>query len=220
MATISRSQNLLKKLSIEDVNPGACYGPDGWITDSQGSRMISYNPATGDPIAAVVQSGPETYERVVAEAARAFDAWRMTPAPKRGDVVRDLGERAAGDERTAGRPRQPRNGQDPRGRTRRSAGNDRYLRLRGRIVAPALRPDDGLGAPRASHDGAMASAGRHRRDHGIQLSCRRVVLEQRDRRGVRRSGGLEAGRTDPAVRDCRAAHRQPGDGGSQPARHL
>ena len=91
MATITRSENLLKKLSIEDVNPGACYGPDGWITDPQGSRMVSYNPATGDPIAAVVQSGPETYERIVAEAARAFDAWRMTPAPKRGAVVRDLG---------------------------------------------------------------------------------------------------------------------------------
>ena len=91
MASISRSGNLLKKLSIEDVNPGACYGPDGWIADSQGSRMVSYNPATGDPIAAVVQAGPETYERVVAEAARAFDAWRMIPAPKRGAVVRDLG---------------------------------------------------------------------------------------------------------------------------------
>ena len=91
MAFISRPGNLLKKLSIEDVNPGACYGPNGWITDAHGSRMVSYNPATGDPIAAVVQSGPETYERIVAEAGRAFDGWRMTPAPKRGAVVRDLG---------------------------------------------------------------------------------------------------------------------------------
>ncbi len=63
MASISGSGNLLKKLSIADVNPGACYGPDGWIADSHGSRMISCNPATGDPIAAVVQSGPETYVR-------------------------------------------------------------------------------------------------------------------------------------------------------------
>ena len=87
----SKSQNLLKKLSIEDVNPGACYGPDGWLADPRGSTVVSYNPATGDAIAAVTQSGPEMYERVVAEAARAFDAWRMTPAPKRGALVRQLG---------------------------------------------------------------------------------------------------------------------------------
>jgi aldehyde dehydrogenase (NAD+) len=83
--------SLLKKLAITDVNPGACYGPDGWIVDSQGSEVASCNPATGEPIARVVQARPEIYERVLAEAGRAFDSWRMVPAPKRGEVVRDLG---------------------------------------------------------------------------------------------------------------------------------
>ena len=91
MTTISRSKDLLKKLGIEEVNPGACFGLGGWITDPQGGRLVSHNPATGDPIAAVIQSGPETYEQVVAEAAEAFALWRATPAPKRGTVVRDLG---------------------------------------------------------------------------------------------------------------------------------
>jgi len=91
MKTIPKSKDLLKKLSIEDVNPGACYGPDGWIADPAGSRLVSRNPATGDPIAAVAQCGPNAYERVVSEAVSAFDAWRAVPAPRRGGVVRDLG---------------------------------------------------------------------------------------------------------------------------------
>jgi aldehyde dehydrogenase (NAD+) len=89
--TIPKSTDLLKKLSIKDVNPGACFGPDDWIADSKGSEIMSHNPATGTAIARVVQAGTETCERVVAEAARAFHTWRMIPAPKRGDFVRDLG---------------------------------------------------------------------------------------------------------------------------------
>jgi aldehyde dehydrogenase (NAD+) len=83
--------SLLEKLSIMEVNPGACYGPGGWIVDSEGTEAVSRNPATGDPIARVIQARPEIYERVLAEAARAFEKWRMVPAPRRGQVVRDLG---------------------------------------------------------------------------------------------------------------------------------
>ena len=36
MTTASKSHNLLKKLSIEEVNAGACFGPDGWIFDPHG----------------------------------------------------------------------------------------------------------------------------------------------------------------------------------------
>jgi len=81
----------LKKLSIKDVNQGACFGPDGWVADLQGNKVISYNPTTGEAIARVVQAGAKTYERVATEAVLAFQAWRMIPAPKRGEVIRDLG---------------------------------------------------------------------------------------------------------------------------------
>jgi aldehyde dehydrogenase (NAD+) len=86
-----RISNLLIRLSIKDVNPGACCGADGWIADPRGQEAVSYNPATGESIARIVLAGAEAYERVVAEAARAFETWRMVPAPKRGEVVRDLG---------------------------------------------------------------------------------------------------------------------------------
>jgi aldehyde dehydrogenase (NAD+) len=82
---------LLEILHIKDVNPGACIGPKGWIEDSKGKELVSYNPATGDPIAKVIQASPETYEVVVSTAHKTFLSWRETPAPKRGQIVRDLG---------------------------------------------------------------------------------------------------------------------------------
>jgi aldehyde dehydrogenase (NAD+) len=83
---------LLNKLGIKDVNPGACTGPEGWIEDPGGKALVSYNPATGEPIATVVQATPETYEKVAAAAQAAFLSWRQMPAPRRGLVVRDLAE--------------------------------------------------------------------------------------------------------------------------------
>ena len=84
-------KSLLDKLGLKAVNPGACTGPDGWITDPQGEPLISYNPTTGEAIGTVIQGGAATYDQVVTAAQQAFVSWRMTPAPKRGLIVRDLG---------------------------------------------------------------------------------------------------------------------------------
>ncbi len=83
---------LLEKLRLKDVNPGAGSGPDGWIEDPHGKELVSYNPATGQPIAKVIQATATTYEAVVSKAAETFKTWRTVPAPKRGEVVRDLGD--------------------------------------------------------------------------------------------------------------------------------
>lgn len=83
---------ILEKLEIQEVNPGACTGPDGWIADPQGKELVSYNPTTGESIAKVVQASPTTYESVITQASKAFKTWRSLPAPKRGQVVRDLGD--------------------------------------------------------------------------------------------------------------------------------
>ena len=82
---------LLEKLQLSDVNAGACTGPDGWLTDVNGERLVSYNPATGEAIGSVVQATAATYDQVVTAAQEAFTTWRMLPAPKRGLLVRDLG---------------------------------------------------------------------------------------------------------------------------------
>ncbi|MEE8376863.1 MAG: aldehyde dehydrogenase family protein [Candidatus Aminicenantaceae bacterium] len=83
---------LLDKLQIKDVNIGSCSGPDDWYEDSQSEKIVSYDPATGNPIASVLQATEKTYEDVMIQAVNAFQSWRMLPAPKRGLVVRDLGE--------------------------------------------------------------------------------------------------------------------------------
>jgi aldehyde dehydrogenase (NAD+) len=91
MALRIKPKSLLRKLSIKNFNAGACFGADGWIADSLGQEMISYNPATGEPIAKIIQAGAGAYNRVLSEAESAFQTWRMMPPPKRGDVIRDLG---------------------------------------------------------------------------------------------------------------------------------
>ncbi len=85
-------KNLLEKLNLQPVNAGACTGQDGWLMDSKGKELVSYNPATGEPLAKVIQATPETYEKVASTAQEVFLKWREVPAPKRGAVVRDLGD--------------------------------------------------------------------------------------------------------------------------------
>jgi aldehyde dehydrogenase (NAD+) len=83
-------QDFLKELGIQEVNSGA-YAED-WIARPTGGELISYNPSTGEPIAKVLQAGEQDYEAVFQSAQRSFETWRMVPAPKRGEIVRQLGE--------------------------------------------------------------------------------------------------------------------------------
>ncbi|HSF20067.1 MAG TPA: aldehyde dehydrogenase family protein [Vicinamibacteria bacterium] len=89
---IEKHRALLDELDLEDVNAGACTGPGEWLSDTSGKELVSLNPTTGAPIAKVIQATPEITERVISKAAAAFHSWREVPAPKRGQLVRDLGE--------------------------------------------------------------------------------------------------------------------------------
>jgi aldehyde dehydrogenase (NAD+) len=83
-------EDLLKRLGIDEVNSGAC-GAD-WIASPGGAELASVNPATGQPIARVVSATPEVYDRIVERAAGTFRSWRMVPPPRRGEVVRQIGQ--------------------------------------------------------------------------------------------------------------------------------
>jgi len=83
---------LLETLHLNEVNSGAGSGPKAWVADPGGAELISYNPANGQPIARVAQANPQAYDTVVSNAAEAFKTWRNVPAPKRGEVIRNLGE--------------------------------------------------------------------------------------------------------------------------------
>jgi aldehyde dehydrogenase (NAD+) len=88
---VARMETVLEKLGIADTNAGACLGPGEWIADPAGDTLVSVNPSTGRPLAAVSRASEATADRVVARAASTFASWRERPAPKRGDLVRDLG---------------------------------------------------------------------------------------------------------------------------------
>src|SRR3989344_5988916 len=84
-----RNQDILRRLGIKRVNPGACAG-GAWI---EGYGLLSsVNRATEETMAQVAFSWPVAYERVVREAHRAFLSWRLVPAPKRGLLVRDIAD--------------------------------------------------------------------------------------------------------------------------------
>ncbi|MDH7512210.1 MAG: aldehyde dehydrogenase family protein [Clostridiales bacterium] len=85
-------KGLLEKLNLKNMNIGTCAGPDAWYEDSKGKELVSCNPTTGKPIAGVIQATEKTYELLMAGAVEAFRRWRMVPAPKRGLVIRDLGQ--------------------------------------------------------------------------------------------------------------------------------
>ena len=89
---IARHKSLLDKLGIEEVNKGASTGPDAWLAEPSGKELLSLNPTTGEPIAKIIQATPAIYEKVASTAAKAFESWREVPAPKRGQVIRDLGD--------------------------------------------------------------------------------------------------------------------------------
>ena len=55
-------------------------------------ELISLNPSTGEEIGRAPVTSREDYDRAVTRAQRAFVDWRMTPAPKRGQVVREIGD--------------------------------------------------------------------------------------------------------------------------------
>ena len=84
-------KSLLEKLNIKDVNPGGCTGPGNWYKDEKATPLTSYSPTTGEPIAKVAQVGDDAYEKIMSKSTEAFKTWRMMPAPKRGEVIRDLG---------------------------------------------------------------------------------------------------------------------------------
>jgi len=80
----------LKKLKVASANPGVSTGTQ-WIK-SKGEIISSYSPVDGKLIGTVTSTDRKAYDQVVKTANKAFLEWRLWPAPKRGEVVRKVGE--------------------------------------------------------------------------------------------------------------------------------
>jgi len=82
--------DVLKTLRLEKHTAGASTGKE-WIGKG-GVPIASYSPVDGQLIGTIHSAGKEDYEAVVKKAQQAFGVWRTWPAPKRGEIVRQIGE--------------------------------------------------------------------------------------------------------------------------------
>ena len=82
--------DFLKELNIKPHNPGSSTGTK-WF-DNPKQIYESDSPVNGKHIAAISVTTKENYDQIIHTAQEAFVAWRKWPAPKRGEIVRQIGE--------------------------------------------------------------------------------------------------------------------------------
>lgn len=84
---------LLQRLGLkgDSPNPGVLNGSRGWL--GSGPVVTSVNPATNEPIGQVVTATPEETSDAVTSAVASFKSWCQIPAPARGQIVRQIGDK-------------------------------------------------------------------------------------------------------------------------------
>ena len=80
----------LQQLNIQPQNQGTSTGSD-WLK-STGETIDSFSPVDGKLIGSVLSTDAAAYENAIQKAQTAFVEWRTWPAPKRGEIVRQIGE--------------------------------------------------------------------------------------------------------------------------------
>src|SRR5258707_14055824 len=63
-----------------------------WVAAADGRTSENRDPATGELLGLFPRSGQADVDRAVAAARAAFEGWRTTPAPKRGEILYRAGE--------------------------------------------------------------------------------------------------------------------------------
>ena len=80
----------LQELQLQKKNEGSSTGTI-WQT-SKGEIIVSSSPVDNKEIGTVISTDKEAYEKIITTAQAAFLEWRSWPAPKRGEVVRQMGD--------------------------------------------------------------------------------------------------------------------------------
>src|SRR5689334_11456109 len=92
---------IIKELNIQSSNSGVSTGTN-WLK-ANGEKIDSFSPVDGQLIASVTAADRANYEAVIKQAEAAFKEWRLWPAPKRGEVVRQIGEALRAQKETLGK---------------------------------------------------------------------------------------------------------------------
>lgn len=93
--------NILHALNISPENDGVSTGA-AWLK-TKGEKINSYSPVDGKLIASVTTADKVSYEAVLSKAQEAFMEWRQWPAPKRGEIVRQIGDELRKQKQALGR---------------------------------------------------------------------------------------------------------------------
>ncbi len=80
----------LQKLGIKDINEGTSTGS---VNFGSGDIISSYSPVDGALIGKVKTTTASDFEKVMNSATSTFKTWRTTPAPQRGEIVRQFGDK-------------------------------------------------------------------------------------------------------------------------------
>ena len=93
MTTVANAfgiESALEKLGVNEINKGTSTGSN-WF--SEGDMISSYSPVDGKLIGKVTTTSREDYDRVIDTAQAAYKDWRKVPAPQRGEIVRQFGNK-------------------------------------------------------------------------------------------------------------------------------
>ncbi|WP_190810168.1 aldehyde dehydrogenase family protein [Flagellimonas sp. S3867] len=90
IATAFGIAEALKQLGLTEVNNGTSTGSENF---GSGEIIESYSPVDGALIGKVKTTSKEDYEKVMDAASSAFAEWRLMPAPQRGEIVRQFGDK-------------------------------------------------------------------------------------------------------------------------------
>ncbi len=77
----------LDSLKINSINSGACIGGGEWLDCKNNKVISSINPSSGNEISKIQLADKSIYEKIISSSSKAFEKWRMIPAPKRGDLI-------------------------------------------------------------------------------------------------------------------------------------
>lgn len=89
MTLAKKEYEFLKEIDIKPRNEG-CYVNGKW--KANGPVTSTVNPVDNQPIAEVVEGSMEDYEEGIQACVEASKMWKQLPAPKRGDIVRQIGD--------------------------------------------------------------------------------------------------------------------------------
>src|SRR5690606_5287327 len=90
VATNFGIEQALKQLGVKETNEGTSTGRNNF---SSGESIASYSPVDGQLIGKVKTTTKEDYEKVMQASTAAFKTWRTMPAPQRGEIVRQFGDK-------------------------------------------------------------------------------------------------------------------------------